>query len=196
MQSSGEARSENGHICPWWLAYTFDNPLRKLFHKPRVMLAPYVKEGMRVLDAGCGMGFFSIGMAKLVGDHGRVFSVDLQPKMLQITDKRARRAGLKERIGIHRCTPDTLGIDEKVDFILAFYMVHEVPDQDHFFRQLRSILNPGGKILIAEPRFHVSEKDFLKTIQIAESNRLKVCERPAIRLSLAAVLEDNEYLNK
>jgi ubiquinone/menaquinone biosynthesis C-methylase UbiE len=189
MQLPDEPQSKKGHVCPWWLAYTFDNPIRKLFHKPRIMLAPYVKEGMRVMDVGCGMGFFSIGMAKLVGDWGRVFCVDLQSKMLEITKKRARRAGIDQRIVIHRCTPDTLGIDEKVDFILAFYMVHEVRDQTDFFNQLFSNLNPGGKILIAEPKFHVSSGDFQKSLEIAQSNGFKICERPPIRFSLAAVLE-------
>ena len=181
--------SKNGHVCPWWLAYTFDNPIRKLFHEPSKMLGPYVKKGMHVMDVGCGMGFFSIGMAKLIGDEGRVFSIDLQSKMLDTTAKRARRAGVDQRIELRQCTPDDLGIDEEVDFILTFYMVHEVNDQSDFFRQLRSCLRPGGRILIAEPRFHVSRDDFQKTIEIARSLSLQVCEQPSIRFSHTALLE-------
>ena len=41
-------------------------------------------EGMTVLDVGCGMGFFSIGLAKLVGDKGCVIAADVQPKMLSV----------------------------------------------------------------------------------------------------------------
>ncbi len=189
MQSPGDSHSKNGHVCPWWLAYTFDNPLRKLFHKPQIILAPYVKAGMRVMDVGCGMGFFSIGMAKLVGDNGKVFCVDLQSKMLEITEKRARRAGVAQCIFIHRCAPDALGIDEKVDFILTFYMVHEVKDQPDFFNLLLSKLNSGGKILIAEPKFHVSAEEFQKTLKIAQSAGLKTCAQPPIRFSHAVVLE-------
>src|SRR5450759_4723487 len=72
------------HICPWWLAYIFDNPLRSWLHNTRKILAPYLREGMTAVDIGCGMGFFSRGMAKIVGDGGRVISVDLQQKMLDI----------------------------------------------------------------------------------------------------------------
>lgn len=188
MQSQSGSELKNSHVCPWWLAYTFDNPIRKLFQEPRKLLAPYVKKGMHVMDVGCGMGFFSIGMARLIGDKGRVFSVDLQSKMLETTAKRARRAGVDQVIELHQCTPDRLGIDEDVDFILAFYMVHEVNDQGDFFRQLKSRLRPGGRILVAEPRFHVSATDFQRTIEIARSCGLQLCEEPSIRFSHTALL--------
>ena len=55
----------NTCVCPWWLAYTFDHRIRRLFHKPEQMFAPYLRKGMTALDIGCGMGFFSIGMAQL-----------------------------------------------------------------------------------------------------------------------------------
>ena len=48
------------HVCPWWLAYTFDNPLRRLVHNPEKMLQKFIKEGDTVVDIGCGMGYFSI----------------------------------------------------------------------------------------------------------------------------------------
>ena len=153
------------------------------------MLGPYVRKGMRVMDVGCGMGFFSIGMARLTGNKGRVFAVDLQSKMLETAAKRAQRAGMYQRIEFHQCTLDNLGINEEVDFILTFYMVHEVNDQSDFFRQLQSCLRPGGRLLIAEPRFHVSRADFQKTIEIARTHGLQVCEQPSIRFSHAALLE-------
>ena len=189
MQLHHGADSKNGHVCPWWLAYTFDNPIRKLFQEPRKMLAPYVKEGMRVMDVGCGMGFFSIGMAKLIGDKGRVFCVDLQSKMLATTAKRSQRAGVDHRMELHQCKPDNLGINQKVDFILTFYMVHEVNDQNDFFNQLQTCLGPGGKILIAEPKFHVTAADFQKTIEIAHATGLHLLEQPSIRFSHTAVFQ-------
>ena len=179
--------SNNGHVCPWWLAYTFDNPIRELFHKPRKMLSPYVKEGMRVMDVGCGMGFFSIGMAKLVGDNGKVIAVDLQQEMLDIMLKRAKHAGLADRISPQHCEPDKIGILEKVDFILTFWMVHEVGNQKDFFSELGSNLTAGGKILMAEPKMHVSAEDIAQTIKIAQSTGLRLLEQPAIRFSHTAL---------
>ena len=180
---------ENHHVCPWWLAYTFDNPLRRLFHPPQKMLASYIREGMTVMDVGCGMGFFSIGMAKMVGDNGKVFAVDIQPKMLEITKKRAKRAGVGDRIFPHRCGPDKIGIREKLDFILTFWMVHEVRNQKTFFNELCANLATGGRILTAEPKIHVSREKFQKTIETARTTGLQLRERPAIRFSLTALFE-------
>ncbi len=153
------------------------------------MLGPYIEKGMKVMDVGCGMGFFSIGMAKMVGDEGKVFSIDLQQKMLEVTQKRALRAGISERIFPHRCHQDKLGLKEKVDFILTFWMVHEVNNKKSFFSELHSNLSPGGKILTAEPKMHVSPEAFQKTLEIAQSSALRLCGQPAIRFSLTALFE-------
>jgi ubiquinone/menaquinone biosynthesis C-methylase UbiE len=115
------------HVCPWWGGYFIDNPLRRLLHNPEKILGPYVKPGMTAMDIGCGMGFCSIAMARMVGNEGKVISVDLQQKMLDVLLKRARKAGVAERIETHRCEADSLGVDTAVDFVLAFMMVHEVP---------------------------------------------------------------------
>ena len=180
----------SGHICPWWFSYTFDNPLRRFFHNPEKILGPYVAEGMTVLDVGCGMGFFSIGLAKLVGNKGFVIAVDVQQKMLNALEKRAEKAGVLHRIRIHRCESNKLGVEGPVDFILAFWMLHEVPDLNLFLHQARSCLKPNGKMLISEPKFHVSSKRFREILVSAEKSGLKQGEALCLRFSRSAVLEN------
>lgn len=174
-------------ICPWWQVYTFDNPLRRVFHNPKTIFEPYVSIGMTVLDVGCGRGFNSIGLARIVGKEGRVIAVDVQQEMLNMVEKRARRAGLDGQILLHRCEAGALGFQETVDFANAFWMVHEVPDTRNFLDQVRSILKPDGKLLITEPRFHVSAAAFEKMIAIADNMGFTLCDRPRIAFSRAAV---------
>ncbi|MCK4305391.1 MAG: class I SAM-dependent methyltransferase [Candidatus Eisenbacteria sp.] len=174
--------------CPWRNAYLFDNVLRGLLHNPRKMLQPYVTPGMTVLDVGCGMGFFSIGMARLVGSDGLVIAVDLQQEMLDVVEKRAARAGVADRIRTHRCTDDNLGVTTKVDFALAFWMVHEVPDRAGLFRQLGSLLRTDGHLVIAEPKIHVSADDFRETLELAKAQGWTWSEDPRMRASRSAVL--------
>jgi 2-polyprenyl-3-methyl-5-hydroxy-6-metoxy-1,4-benzoquinol methylase len=189
MISQTISTTEHHDVCTWWKAYTFDNPIRKLLHKPQSVLGVYVKGGMTVTDVGCGMGHFSIGMAKLVGESGKVIAIDLQQKMLDVMLKRAKRAGVAERIFPYRCESNNIGKVEHADFILAFWMVHEVDDKGAFFTQLKSHLKPKGKILIAEPKMHVNSEEFEKTIETAQSSGLRCCGKPSIRFSIAALFE-------
>jgi 2-polyprenyl-3-methyl-5-hydroxy-6-metoxy-1,4-benzoquinol methylase len=70
-------------------------------------------------------------------------------------------------------------------------MVHEVPDPALFFREVAAALRPGGKVLFAEPIFHVTGKKFAASIGMAENAGMQVESRPAIRISHAAVLVKN-----
>lgn len=177
------------HVCPWWFAYTFDNPLRRLLHPPAQVLGRWVRPGMTVLDVGCGIGHFTLGMARLVGVGGRVIAADLQQKALAAVRRRAARAGLDERIITHHTAPDRIGVAGPVDFALAFWMVHETPSQPGFFAEVAGLLRPGGLLLVAEPRHHVTERQFELTLEAAALAGLFVAERTDVRLSRSVLLE-------
>ncbi len=179
----------DGHTCPWWFLFTFDNPLRRLIHDPEKILGAYVKPGDRVLDVGCGMGAFTLGLAELVGRKGLVYAADLQEQMLAGLQKRAERAGLMERIQLHLSSPDQIGVSEPVDFALAFWMVHEVRRPEGFLRQIYDLLKPGGRLLIAEPRIHVSGKGFGQTVSLAIKVGFQVEGEPEIRASRAVLFQ-------
>lgn len=179
------------HVCPWWVGYLLASPLRRLFQKPEQILDPYISEGMTVLEPGCAMGFFSLPMARMVGAHGRIVCVDLQQRMLDSLVKRARKAGLADRIEIRSCTKDELGVEDlsgKIDFALAFAMVHEVPSPDRLLSEIHAALVPGGQLLIAEPAGHVSHDAFEKTVKLATEAGLDAIERPRIAKSHAVLM--------
>ena len=126
-------------VCPWWAGYFLLNPIRSILQNPDKILRNYVEKDMHVLDIGCGMGFFSIPMAKLLGENGHVLAVDLQDKMIKSLNHRALKAGLSNKIKTKICSSQSLEIDdfiEKIDFALAFAVVHEVPDKKNLFREL------------------------------------------------------------
>lgn len=177
------------HVCPWWLAYTFDNPFRRLFHSPEMIFFPHLKKGMTAVDLGCGMGYFSIGMARMVGDSGKVISVDIQQKMLDILQRRALKAGMENRIHTHRAIPDRIGLahhSDEIDLALTFWMVHETPHIENFVTEIYSLVKPGGKYLLAEPRIHVSQALFQRITAAAAQAGFHFLTRPRIALSHAA----------
>ena len=169
--------------CPWWFLFTFDNPLRKFYQDPEKILAPYLNQGDIAVDLGCGMGYFSIPLAILVGDTGKVISVDLQSEMLSGLHKRAQRIGLAERINLHQCTQEQIGVIGPVDFVLAFWMVHEVHLRKKFLDQIYKMLKDGGNLLIAEPYLHVSGRSFQQMQAELMESGFSILEYPRIGFS-------------
>ena len=163
--------------------------IRRLLQNPWNILIPFIQEGMTVLDIGCGPGFFSLDMAHLVGPSGRVVAVDLQQGMLTKVREKIKGTGLEDRLSLHQCNERKIGLSERIDFALAFYVVHEIPDKVAFFREITTLLKPEGSILIVEPHFHVSRTDFIKTLQIAESTGLAATKGPKVFFSKTAILK-------
>ena len=163
---------EHHHVCPWWMGYLLASPLRRLGQNPNKILAPYIREGMTVLEPGPGMGFFTLELARLVGRSGRVIAMDIQPQMLKTLEKRARKANLHERITLRRAETNRMGVDdlkETADFVFAFALVHELPDAAGFFTEMFAALKPQGRMLLSEPSGHVSETAWQETQTLAQA---------------------------
>jgi ubiquinone/menaquinone biosynthesis C-methylase UbiE len=138
---------------------------------------------MTVLDLGCGPGVFSIEIAKMLKDSGKVIAADLQEGMLEKVNKKINGTELEKRIIIHKCQEDAIGVTENVDFVLVFYMIHEVQNQDKLLKELKSILKPDGKIYIIEPKFHVSKKSFEEMIDKIKAMGFETIDRPRVFFS-------------
>jgi ubiquinone/menaquinone biosynthesis C-methylase UbiE len=176
------------HVCPRWMCFTFDNWFRRLWQDPDEIVRSYIKAGDTILDVGPGIGFFTIPMAKIVGERGRVIAADIQQEMLEGIKKRAGRAGVAERITLQLVSGDLSVVGVRVDFILAFWMAHEVPDQQRFFTQLYSLLKDGGKFLVVEPKLHVGFSQFEALLHKAQTAGFRIAAHPAVSLSFAALL--------
>ncbi len=182
---------DRNRVCPVELAGSLDSKIRRLLQNPVKILSPFVKENMRVLDIGCGPGFFSIELAKMIGIEGKVFAADLQQGMLDKLESKIKGTPLEPKISLIKCSKNAWDISGKFDFILAFYMIHEVPDKNNFFKSVKNMLDKNGTFLIVEPTlFHVSKKDFAATLNIAEEAGFKISKGPKLAFSLSAVLKN------
>ena len=167
-------------VCPWWMGYLLASPIRRLMENPDKMMAGLVEPGMRVLEPGSGMGFFTLPLARMVGPQGRVIALDLQERMLQGLRRRAAKAGVEEWVETRRVTQHSLDIPDlksSMDLALALYLVHELPDQAAFFNDVHECLKPGGRLLIIEPRQHVPEAEMLASVELARDSGFGLVER-------------------
>ena len=180
------------HTCPVELAGGLDNSIRKLVQNPQKILKPYIKDGMTVLDVGCGPGYFSVEMAKLLNGSGKVIAADIQAGMLDIIRKKIKGTALEQSIELHKSDTDCIGVVEKVDFVLAFWMVHEVRNQKRFFEELKSILKPNGLIFIIEPKIHVVKKSFNTMVNLLKDIGFTIVETPKVFFSRAVVLTQKQ----
>jgi ubiquinone/menaquinone biosynthesis C-methylase UbiE len=175
-------------VCPVGLSGGLDNRIRRLLQDPWKILKPYLSEGMTVIDLGCGPGFFAIEMAKMLNGSGKVIAADLQAGMLDKINRKIKGTPLESQIELHRCSATETGLTAKADFILAFWMVHEVPDQESLFKELKSVLKPGGKMLIAEPNLHVSKKSFEDMAERLRIIGYSILEKPKVFFSRTVLL--------
>ena len=180
--------SKQKFICPVGLAGGLDNSFRKLVQNPQKILKPYIKEGMTILDVGCGPGFFSIEIAKMLNGIGKVIAADIQEGMLDKIRKKIKGTALEQIVELHKSDYESIGVVEKVDFVLAFWMVHEVRNQKMFFEELTSILKPNGLIFITEPKLHVFKKTFEAMVDMLKESGFTIVESPKIFFSRTVIL--------
>lgn len=183
-------------VCPWWFISVFDNPIRRCFHNPEWVLKGLVCPGDRALDLGCGRGYFTIPMARLAGATGSVTAVDIQARMLAGVQRRAERAGMLPRIQLHQADRSGLGVTGPFDVALAFWVVHEVADQAALFQQMGEALRPGGRLLMVEPKVHVTGTAFARSLAVARAAGWERMGGLQVSLSRAVLLRREERVGR
>lgn len=176
-------------VCPVEKAGALDSWYRKILQNPKRLLKKHIVPGMKVLDFGCGPGFFTLEAANMTGKNGKVIAADLQQGMLDIVQKKIEGTELEDIISLHKCEADSIGLSESLDFIIAIYVVHETPDPDNTFREMYELLNPGGRILSIDPKMHFSSEGFRQMIESVKKIGYKVIDRSTTLMNYKAILE-------
>jgi len=169
-------KKQKTHICPVEKAGWLDISIRKFVQNPQKILKPFIKEGMTVLDIGCGPGFFTVEIAKMLNGAGKVIAADVQEGMLNIIRKKIKGTPLEQTVELHQSDFERIGVVEKVDFVLAFWMLHEVQNHEKFFDELSSIVKPGGLFLVIEPKFHVTKKELGTMVDKIKQNGFSIVD--------------------
>jgi ubiquinone/menaquinone biosynthesis C-methylase UbiE len=126
-----------------------DDPKRLLFENPDAILSEVgVDPGHVVADIGCGTGFFTLPLAKYVGERGKVYALDTSPTMIDELRKRTKH--LNQVKPIHS-QENRFPIEEgSLDLALLVNMIHELEDWRRFLKEVHRVLKPGGRICIID----------------------------------------------
>ena len=155
------------HVFPVWMVFLLDNGLRKLGQDPEKILKGLVAKGDMVADIGCGPGFFTLPLARMAGETGKVFACDVQDKMLEIIKKKIHDKPLFKNVLPVKLGAEQLKLPEGLDFVLCFNVIHEMENSGMFFEKIYGLMKNGGKMLVAEPNKRVNEDGFRNSIEKA-----------------------------
>lgn len=108
---------------------------------------------MRVADLGCGSGYMSFAAARLVGERGAVYAVDVQKAVLEQIKREARAENI---LNIQTVWADlevagsTKIPSQSVDAALLVNVLYQIKDKKPLFAEARRLLKPGGVCLVVD----------------------------------------------
>ena len=134
-------------------AHWLTRPEREKEENSQEMIkALQLKPGMMVADVGCGNGYHSLMMAKLIGQKGKVYCVDVQSKMLEFLQERAKQEGIKNCVSILGKFTDPMLPKNSIDLILLVDAYHEFTEPEAMLKKMRESLTSNGQLVLVEFR--------------------------------------------
>jgi ubiquinone/menaquinone biosynthesis C-methylase UbiE len=127
------------------------------------------------------MGYFTMELAERVGTDGHVDCVDVESKMLHGLERRLKKRGLAERVTSRLCEPSSLGVGdlaESIELAVLIHVLHEMPQPKATLAEVAATLRPKGKLLLIEPKGHVSKAVFEAELAMAREVGFSAIEPP------------------
>lgn len=115
-----------------------------------VLAAAGVIAGQVMIDLGAGPGLFTLPAARLVGSHGQVYAVDVQPEMLEVCRRRAAEQGLSGMVTVLSRESHIPLPDATADRVLIAFVLHEADEPSALLGEARRLLKPGGEVAVVE----------------------------------------------
>ncbi len=161
-----------------------EDPGRDAYQKPeQVVAALALKTGEAVADIGAGSGYFTVRLAKAVGDTGWVFGVDISPDMILYLNRRLREVGIANVRTVLSAPDDPLLLDASVDLFFICDTWHHIEERPKYLGLMKRMLRAGGRIAIVD--FHKRPLPFGPPLEmkIAREDVVKEMEGAGLRLA-------------
>ena len=149
-------------------ALIIDNICRHLFRPPLRFLSRFVSPGLTAVDLGCGPGYFTLPMAKIVGPGGTVHAVDFDRRAIDRVERKARRQGVSATLAAHAVSASEIDFLEtgSVDFLLAEGLLCCMKDHSGAVRQIKRVLKTEGRAYLSIIKF--TRKDDPRSVSKSE----------------------------
>ncbi len=167
-----------------------EDPARDAYQKPHeVVMSLGIKEGETIADIGAGSGYFALRFAHHVGEHGRVYAVDINPDMILYMNRRIRDLHLTNVVTVLSAPDDPLLPDKSIDRFFICETWHHIQDQAQYLALMKKMLKPGGQVVMV---------DFQKrALPIGPPDEMKIAREDVIRQLQAngfRLVKENTFL--
>jgi len=168
----GNERTDSQHLSEKHASnFTFtiitlihDNPLRRWLGDPiKTLKTVGLKPGLKVVEVGCGPGFFTIPAAEIVGNKGFVYAVDVHPRAIERVKKKIERKGIKNVRPMLTNASNTGLSAESIDLVFMFGLPYIVGGQGNVISEMCRILKPGG--ILSFKKTGGSDEKFIRDIE-------------------------------
>jgi len=130
-----------------------ENEKNKFIDPEKIIASLDVRQGNIVADFGCGTGYFTFPLAKIVGDRGVVYALDVLPQIIETIESQAKLGDMKniivKRVNLEKEGGSKLGNDS-LDWVILKDMLYQNQNKEVILQEAKRVLKPGGKILVAE----------------------------------------------
>ncbi len=171
-----------------------EDPARAAWQKPdEVVAALGLRPGDTACDIGAGPGYFSLRLARTVGERGRVFAVDVEARILAVLRERVAAAGARNVTPVLALDDDPLLPAAACDVVLIVDTYHHFPDGPAYLRKLRAALRPGGRLVDID--FHKRELPVGPPVEhkVAREQFLKDAEAAGFRVVSESTALPHQY---
>jgi ubiquinone/menaquinone biosynthesis C-methylase UbiE len=153
MNNKIEERYHHSNFAFRTISLMHDNPLVPIFRNPyRLLEAAGLKSGQKVLEVGCGPGFFTIPAAKIVGEEGSIYAVDTHPLAIKKVQEKVEREGIKNVNPILANASDTELPDQSIDLAFVFGLRYIAGGLENLISEMYRILKPEGVLSFEKTR--------------------------------------------
>ena len=134
--------------APWLV-----RPEREAQEAPdRALDALKIQPGETVADIGAGAGYFTWRLAARVGPAGKVYAVDIQPRMLELLERNVKARGYSNVVTVLGAEDDPKLPDAAVDLVIMVDVYHEFSQPRKMLEKIRRSLRPAGRMVLLEYR--------------------------------------------
>ena len=150
----------------WMIRLMHDNPLLPIFRDPyKLLRAAGLQPSQKVLEIGCGPGYFTIPASKIVGKEGLVYAVDIYPLAIETVKQKIERGGIENVTPLAANASDTGLPDGSIDLAFLFGLRYIAGVLNSVLSEVHRVLKPGGRLSFEKTRG--SEKNLIKEAERA-----------------------------